>query len=175
MSQTRRPSAYRFLRRSLLPAGVVALVMAIHFAWLGFFPERDAAQTRWVSVSGAEPSSWLTRYIEAQSYWVGMSYGMSLAFAAAALRRYRERRVCAARNIAIGGVTISGFLAVAGCYLLGCCGSPMLVVYLNLFGAAFLPLAKPLMALITAVSLTAAWWWLLLHERRIAVAAEANG
>ena len=90
---------------------------------------------------------------------------MSPSFAACALRRYRERRLCAARNLAIGGVTFSGFLAVAGCFMLGCCGSPMLVVYLNLFGAAFLPLAKPLMAGVTAVSLAVAWWWLTRRER----------
>ena len=38
----------------------------------------------------------------------------------------------------MGGITLSGFLAVAGCYLLGCCGSPMLAVYMSLFGVSFL-------------------------------------
>ena len=41
--------------------------------------------------------------------------------------------------------------------MLGCCGSPMLAVYLSLFGAAFLPWAKPLIALLTTVTLFAAW------------------
>jgi hypothetical protein len=170
VNQIRRPSTHRFPQRALLPAGAFALVVAIHFVWLGFFPERDAAQIRWVSVSAVERSSWVTRSIETQSYWLGTSYGMSLAFAAAALRRYRERRLCAARNLAIGGVTLSGFLAVAGCYLLACCGSPMLVVYLNLFGAAFLPLAKPLMAGLTVVSLSLAWLWMKRRERRVLAA-----
>ncbi|UCG88338.1 MAG: hypothetical protein JSW71_07285 [Gemmatimonadota bacterium] len=172
MRSERRSSITRKSRRVLLPTGVFLLVLVVHYIWLVFFPEGDTAQSRWVTVSAAESTSSFKRYIETQSHWLGISYGMSLTFAVAALRRYRERRFCAARNLAIGGVTLSGFLAVAGCYLLGCCGSPMLVVYLNLFGAAFLPLAKPLMALITAVSLAGAWWWLRQHERKIAVIAE---
>lgn len=75
--------------------------------------------------------------------------------------------MCAARNLAIGGVTLSGVLAVAGCFLLGCCGSPMLAVYLSLFGAAFLPFAKPLVAGLTAASLVAGWWWMKRRERLV--------
>lgn len=47
--------------------------------------------------------------------------------------------------------------AVAGCYMLGCCGSPMLAVYLSFLGAAFLPWAKPFVALLTTVVLITAW------------------
>lgn len=166
---TATPSPVR--RRSeriLQPAGVFALVVGVHFVWLGLFPERDPAQNRWLCVASAERTSWLARYIESQSYWLGLSYGLSLAFAVAAFRRYRERQLCAARNLAIGGVTLSGVLAVAGCFLLGCCGSPMLVVYLNLFGAAFLPFAKPLVAGLTATSLAAGWCWMRRQERLLA-------
>jgi hypothetical protein len=60
----------------------------------------------------------------------------------------------------LGGLTLTGFLAVAGCFLVGCCGSPMLVVYLNLFGAGFLPLAKPLVAVVTTLAIIGAWWWM---------------
>ena len=107
----------------LLPASVFVAVLAMHVAWVGLFPEKNPAQDLWASV-GPEPS-WLQRYLDTQSYWLGLSYAMSLAFVAAALRRYREQRLCAARNIAMGGITLSGFLAVAGCFLMGCCGSPM--------------------------------------------------
>lgn len=148
----------RPLQRAIFPAGVFAAVVVVHFVWLGLFPERDPAQNRWVTVVPPAGVSWLHRYIETQSYWLGFSYALSLAFAAAALRRYREERFCTTRNLAVGGVTFSGFLAVAGCYLLGCCGSPMLAVYLGLFGAAFLPLARPLVAFLTAVFIAAAWW-----------------
>jgi hypothetical protein len=36
----------------------------------------------------------------------------------------------------------------------------MLVVYLSLFGARFLPLAKPLAAILTTISIMGAWWWM---------------
>lgn len=104
-------------------------------------------------------------YVAGQHYWLGMSYAASLAFAGTALRRYRERKLCAARNLAIGSVGIAGTVAIMGCYLLGCCGSPMLGVYLSLLGAAFLPLAKPLVALLTAVLLLTGWWWMRRRER----------
>jgi hypothetical protein len=153
-------SGMHAIRRALLPAGVFVVVAAAHFTWLGLFPERDPAQDRWAAIAAVPSTSWLHRYVETQSYWLGFSYALSLAFAAHALRRYREERHCAARNLAVGGITFSGFLAVLGCYLLGCCGSPMLAVYLNLFGAAFLPLAKPLVAGLTTALTAGAWWWM---------------
>lgn len=153
------------VRRSLLPLAVFLGVALAHYLYLGIFPDQDPAQARWVSVDTPR-ASWWARYVESQSYWLGLSYAMSLTFAAVAIRRYRERQLRQARNLAVGGLTLSGFLAVAGCYLVGCCGSPMLVVYLNFFGASFLPLAKPLMAGVTGLSLALAWWWMLRSERR---------
>jgi len=47
-----------------------------------------------------------------------------------------------------------------GCFLIGCCGSPMLAVYLSLFGAKALGLGKPLMALVTLVSVSCGYWFL---------------
>ena len=147
------------VRRILLPVGTFIIVLAVHYVWIGLFPERDPAQDRWLSVPAAE-ASWLRRYLESQSYWLGYSYALALSFAAVALRRYREQRLCAARNLAIGGVTLSGFLAIAGCFLLGCCGSPMLAVYLSLFGASFLPFARPLVAGVTTIPIIVGWFWM---------------
>lgn len=149
----------RHLRRAILPVAVSATVLVAQFVWLGLFPERDPTQDRWAVVPSLEPS-WWTRYVVSQSYWLGISYAMSLAFAAVVLRRYRETKENCSGKFAIGSVTFSGVLAVAACWLVGCCGSPMLVVYLNLFGAAFLPFAKPFVAGLTAASLLIAWWWL---------------
>jgi len=148
------------VQRALIPLLVFVRVLVVHFLWTGFFPDVDPAQSRWLEVDAAASESWLKRYIETQSYWLGYSYGLSLAFAAFAFRRWREQRQCATRNVAIGGVTLTGFLAVAGCFLVGCCGSPMLVVYLNLFGASFLPFAKPLVAGITTLTTAGLAWWM---------------
>ncbi|MHC4447661.1 MAG: hypothetical protein ACYSXF_07785 [Planctomycetota bacterium] len=163
----------RLLRRWLLPLGVFAAVVLVHFIWSGFFPERDPAQDRWLSVDSASPS-WLHSYVEAQRYWLGYAYALPVAFAAAAWRRYRELRLCGARNLAMGGVTLSGFLSVAGCFLVGCCGSPMLGVYLSLFGAAFLPFTKPLIATITTLFIVASYLWMRRRIRALESAASVE-
>jgi len=144
------------MRRALFPLAVFFVVLGAHFVWLGLFPEQNPVQSRWAEVP-VTGRSWLKEYLAAGGYWLGYSYGISLAFAAAGLRRYREQRHAASRNLALGSVSFSGALAVAGCYLVGCCGSPMLAVYLSFLGAAFLPWAKPLVALLTTVALVAAW------------------
>jgi len=148
------------LWRAVLPIAVFLVVALVHYFYLGVFPERNPVQDRWVTAPSGSDDSWLRRYLQSRGYWLGFSYGASLTFAAVAYRRYREQRYCTARNMAIGGVTFSGVLAVVGCYMLGCCGSPMLAVYLNLFGAAFLPLARPLVAALTTLSILGAWWWM---------------
>jgi len=151
----------RFLRRSLLPIAIFAAVMSLHYVWTGRSLEGaciDETLPNGETVCH-ELSGW-PAYVESKSYWLGYSYGLSLAFAGVALRRYREQRLCVDRNLAIGGVTLSGFLAVAGCFLVGCCGSPMLGVYLSLFGASFLPWAKPLIAGLTTVMIAASYWWM---------------
>ena len=163
----------RVIRRAFLPAGVFLVVLLSHFVWLGLFPDSDSAQDLWMAAPQPPEASWWVRYAATQSYWLGLSYSLALSFAAIALRRYREERLCGARNLAIGGVTFSGFLAVAGCYLVGCCGSPMLVVYLNFFGAAFVPLAKPLVAAITAVTIVGAWLWMIRNRKPVAKASES--
>jgi hypothetical protein len=155
------------LRRFLLPLGVFLGVAAAHFVWSGLFPELDPAQARWAFLHEVGASSWLIRYLETQGYWLGYSYALSLAFVTAALHLYREERFCSARTLAFGGVTLSGFLALAACFLVGCCGSPMLVIYLSLFGAWFLPLAKPLVAVATTLSIIGAWWWMQRRHRQV--------
>lgn len=161
----------RFLQRSVLPMAVFCAVLGVHYLWLGVFADGGDARVQWaLSKDLPNQTRWM-RYVAMQSYYLGFSYALSIAFAAWALRRYREERLCSSRTLAIGGVTFSGFLAVAGCYLLGCCGSPMLAVYLNVFGASFLPLAKPLVALIALLTVTVAAWW---SSRRSRIQAEAR-
>lgn len=160
------------MRRALLPFVVFLTVWTIHCLYLGLSPDRAPVQDRWVTVVPAP--GWLQRYVETQSYWLSFSYAASFAFAAEAFRRYREDRACSARNAAIGGVTLSGFLSVTGCYLLGCCGSPMLGVYLSLFGTAFLPFTKPFIAGLTVVSLLLASWWMNRRRRLAAIAIAAD-
>jgi hypothetical protein len=147
------------LRRAFLPLAMFFIVVGAHYVLRGLYRERDPAQDRWATIPGATLPSWTDQYVRSQDYWMGLSYGMSGAFVTWAIRRWYEQRKRAARNAAIGGLSLSGFLAVAGCFLTGCCGSPMLAVYINLLGAWFLPLAKPLCTGLTALSLLVGWWW----------------
>lgn len=71
-----------------------------------------------------------------------------------------------------GGLTFSGILAATGCFLLGCCGSPMLGVYLSFFGAAFLPLAGPFVAGLTTVLIGASYFWMNHRVRLAALGAD---
>lgn len=154
------------LKLCLLPVGTFAATLGLHFVWLGLFPEQDPIQSAWAALPPEGPAAWLPKYIEAGSYWLGYSYALSVAFAVVALQRYVRNRSCGAGRFAVGGLTFTGVLSVAGCYLIGCCGSPMLVVWLNLFGAKFLPFAKPLMAAVTTLSIAAAWIWMVWSTSR---------
>jgi hypothetical protein len=60
----------------------------------------------------------------------------------------------------VGGLTLVGVLMAGGCFLIGCCGSPMLAVYVSLFGAKALSVGKPLTALVTLVSVGCGYWCL---------------
>ena len=109
----------------------------------------------------------LWAYWQGQDYFIGFSYALAAAFATWALIRsilFRQGRPATA-GAAAGGVTLLGALMAGGCFLIGCCGSPMLAVYLGLFGAKALGLGKPLMALVTLVSVSCGYWCL---SRRLA-------
>ena len=149
-------------RRWLLPLAVFTVAFVIHAFYVWHLARLPVSG--WADDSGTlDDGLWGFRaYIEAGEYLTGYSYALPLAFAAIALRRYREcrqQRMCAARNVAIAGVTLSGFLAGSGCFLLGCCGSPMLGIYLSFFGPSFLPLVKPLVAGVTTVMVAFSYYW----------------
>ena len=144
----------RGVRRTGLPLAVFVTVVAIHFVWLGATAQPCDVQNPGGTLDPASEATWWDRYVRTGGYWTGYTYALSLGFASIAFRNYRERRFCSGGAAVVGGVTLSGFLAFAGCFLVGCCGSPMLGVYLSLFGAGFLPFAKPLVAGITTVMIS---------------------
>jgi len=149
------------LKHRMITLLAFVVTLAIHYVWLGVFPETDPAQSQWVLVPVER--SWWDLYLETESYWLGYSYALCIAFIVMASQRYLLTRCQTSRRIVLGGMTYTGGLAVLGCFLIGCCGSPMLIVWINLFGAGFVPLAKPLVALITTASIVFAWLWM---ERR---------
>lgn len=105
-----------------------------------------------------------TRAYLANGDWLlGLSYALSAAFMVYAFSRLRAGQKKEGAVAIAGGASIVGLLYFAGCFLLGCCGSPMLVVYLSWFGASFLGFTKPLTLGLTVVSLSVGYAWM---ERR---------
>ena len=146
-----------------LPAIVFLTVFAAHALYAG--ARATSAPSGWtdfgISANAAGPLG-LRAYWRGQDYFVGFSYALAAAFATWALSRsifFRRGRAGAA-GAAAGGVTLVGALMAGGCFLIGCCGSPMLAIYLSLFGAKALGLGKPLMALVTFVSVSCGYWCL---------------
>ena len=152
------------IKHRLLTLIAFIVTLTIHYVWLGLFPETDPAQSQWVLVPVER--SWWDLYLETESYWLSYSYALCVSFIVMASQRYLLTRCKASGKMAVGGVTLTGGLAVFGCFLLGCCGSPMLIVWINLFGAGIVPLAKPLVALLTTCSIVIAWYWMRYSNKK---------
>ena len=89
---------------------------------------------QWVQI---EDTTLLSLYLERQDYFLSFSYALAGAFTIYALLKFLEGRRKGIAGV-LGGVTLTAILYFCGCFLLGCCGSPMLAVYLTLFGSSFL-------------------------------------
>ena len=150
-------------RLALLPSAIFLATLVLHFAWLRLFPDRPAAQSQWLV--DILPPLTPTEYIANGDHWIGMSYGVMLVFSIVTFHIYRTTRICGAQTMALGGVTVTGLFAVLGCFLIGCCGSPMLAVYIAFFGLSFLSIAKPLIFLATTLSAVGGGLWLCRHAR----------
>jgi len=102
-----------------------------------------------VTEEGCGNIPWLQKYIKEQNYFLGLSYALSLAFIAFTFLKYKENR----KNALKAGLG-SGLLAVLlwfSCFFFGCCGSPMIIVYLNLFGLSMLKIPKAALLLMTII------------------------
>jgi hypothetical protein len=152
----------------LIPAVVFVAIFVAHALYVGACAA--SAPSGWtdfgISADVVGPLG-LAAYWRGQDYFIGFSYALAATFATWALSRsilFRQGRTVTA-GAAVGGVTLLGTLMAGGCFLIGCCGSPMLAVYLGLFGAKALGLGKSLMALVTLVSVSCGYWCL---SRRLA-------
>lgn len=113
-------------------------------------------------------------YFQAQDYFLGFSYALGAAFTIWSLMwefsRSRKRAVESTGRFSWGNVLFTvglvSFLRWAVCFLLGCCGSPMLAVYAGLFGAKALGIGKPVVALITLLTVSCAYWCIVRRARK---------
>jgi hypothetical protein len=134
--------------RKVLPVTAGLIVFGAHIVWYVLFPEANASG--WGNVAPTF-SERLHTYIACGAPWLGASYSLSAAFTMYALLIFRENRRKAAAG-AVGGLAGIGALYAVGCFALGCCGSPMLPIYLGLLGGKFAGVGGPLMFGLTLLS-----------------------
>ncbi len=138
------------MKRILYPVLAFLGVFMLHGAYLLW------NASRWVAIDNASP---LSRYFYQQDYFMGRSYGLAAAFTVYSFIRFTGGQRGGLTG-AIGGITMTGILYFAGCFLLGCCGSPMLAVYLSLFGSSYAGFTKPIVLVVTIISIGLSWLWM---------------
>ncbi len=98
-------------------------------------------------------------YFSEQEYFIGLSYAIGAAFVAYSLLTGIEKRLGANKGV-LTGVSALTIVYGGGCFLTGCCGSPMLVIYAGLFGTTFLGFTKPMMLAITIITVEIGFYWM---------------
>jgi hypothetical protein len=90
-------------------------------------------------------------------YFLGLSFAVTIAFTVFALSKMKVNKRKGIWGV-LGGTSLSAGLYTFGCFLIGCCGSPMLVVYAGLFGSSFLGFTKPFIFVVTVLSVALGYW-----------------
>ena len=139
--------------------GAVAFVAVFlgHVLWLYY--RTSMAQKSWAD-NFDQPGNFWSHYLIGQDYFVSFSYALSASFAVWATARFLHFRRQSAAIGAFGGVSLVMLLAAGGCFLIGCCGSPMLPIYVSLFGSQAAGVGKPFMALISLISIAGAYLYM---------------
>ena len=147
-----------------------AAILAGHFWYVASTSPAPQTQEGWASFSFDESveqprQDAFQSYLRAGNYWLGLSYALAGTFAAFCLARLlsMRREILAA---SAGGLTLSGVLWAGVCFMTGCCGSPMLPIYLGLFGSRFADFSKPLTFALTILSIGIGYIWMLKTSRK---------
>jgi hypothetical protein len=140
-----------------------AIGLAAHFGFIAW--RVHSARAAWADASALSFADLFEKYYADSEYILGISVACSFAFAAFVLRRtFLQTRMKLAAVTGVSG--FSTFMAIFGCFLVGCCGSPMLAVYAGIFGATFAPLAKWLTLVVTLASIAFGFWWIRRNEKK---------
>ncbi len=126
------------------------LTLLIHFIWVS---KELEPKTQWADVKVVSENNLggYTIYFQDGEYFFALSYALLISFTVFALSEMKIDRKKGAAGI-FGGITLSALLATFGCFIIGCCGSPMAVVYLSMFGSSYLEFAKPVIFIVTLLS-----------------------
>ena len=147
-------------KKKLYPFTVFILIFLVHAMYSIWKTSQISRQ--WIQL---ESLSLLSLYFKQQDFLLGFSYALALAFTTYALLKFLQNRREGVAGL-VGGVTLTGILYIGGCFLLGCCGSPMLAVYLGLFGSSFFGFTKPLIAIITTLSVVIGYFWIEKKDKK---------
>ena len=149
------------MKRNLaLTLSVGFVIFALHAGYLVWRGEQIASH--WEAISD---DSALNHYLAQGDYLLSLSYSAVAAFTTYSLLRARTNLKAGAAGV-FGGFTLASLLSIAGCWLVGCCGSPLLPVYLSLFGASFAGFTKPLVLALTLSSIGFSVWWIHRRSRK---------
>lgn len=142
------------MKKKVYPVILFVVVFVGHAGYI--IRKTMLISSEWVQLEEVTPS---IAYLKDQNYLLGLSYALASAFTVYAVLKFIQDNK---RGIsgAIGGITLTGVIYFGGCFLLGCCGSPMLIVYLNLFGSSFMGFTKPLTFILTLISVVIGFFWI---------------
>ncbi|MFA5431600.1 MAG: hypothetical protein WC319_01805 [Candidatus Paceibacterota bacterium] len=104
-------------------------------------------------------TNYILQYFTKQDFLLGLSYALAVAFTTYSILQFLQYRKKGLKG-SIAGIGATGIIYFLGCFLIGCCGSPMLVVYLNLFGASFLGFTKIIVFALTTISILVCLWYM---------------
>lgn len=138
-----------------MPAAVFIAVFATHLLYILA-----------ISDPGCGPPPTLIGYFENGDVFLGFAYALGAAYTVWSFMLFMACRSTASAAGAAGGTILTAGLASAGCFLAGCCGSPMLAVYIGLFGANTVTIPKWAIALLTLTLCGISIWWQKRASRR---------
>lgn len=141
--------------KKLIPSAVFAAVFAMHLIYLLVVRE-----------PGCGPPPTLSGYFDNGDVFLGVSYALGAAFSVWSFRLFMACHSTSSAAGTAGGTILTAGLAAAGCFLTGCCGSPMLAVYAGVFGVSTLAIPKWAIALLTATLCGTSMWWQKRDSRR---------
>lgn len=142
------------LYRIGIPLLFFIFILIVHFFLTDYAVYKVELQWEEVSLN-----TYIKNHFVNKNIYLGYSYAIAGAFAIACLLNL----ITASGGIkkSIKGITISAILWATICFMSGCCGSPMLAVYLSLFGSAVVGVTKPLTAAITTLSIALSYYYVI--------------